>query len=73
MKITELFQRIFSRIPIYFKQLLSSFKKNGILNTFKRVFKKVWRFVITGGDGSKLMRISYGEWMENVESKYLNE
>ncbi len=73
MKITELFQRIVSRIPIYFKQLFTSFKKNGILNTFKRVFKKVWRFVRTGGDGSRLMRISYGEWMENVEGKYLND
>ena len=73
MKIIELFQRIVSRIPIYFKQLITSFKKHGILNTFKRILKKIWRFVITGGDGSKLMRISYGEWMENVESEYLNE
>jgi hypothetical protein len=73
MKITELFQRIVSRIPIYYKQLLASFKKNGVLDTFKRVLKKIWRFLIAGGDGSKLMRISYGEWMENVESKYLNE
>jgi len=73
MRIIELIQRIVSRIPVYFKQLTTSFKKNGILATCKRVFKKVWRFIITGGDGSKLLRVSYEEWMENVESKYLNE
>ena len=73
MNLIEIFQRIVQRLPIYFKQLVSSFRKNGILNTLKRVLKKIFRFIVTGGDGSKLMRISYGEWMRNVESKYLNE
>lgn len=73
MKLIETFQRIVQRLPIYFKQLFASFRKNGFLNTIKRVVKKLFRFIVTGGDGSKLMRISYGEWMSNVESEYLND
>lgn len=73
MKLKEIFQRVIQRTPIYFKQLSSSIRKNGLLVTVKRIFKKIFRFVITGGDGSKLMRISYGEWRSNIEEKYLNE
>ena len=73
MKLIEIFQRVIQRLPIYFNQLFSSFRKNGFFNTLKRIFKKIFRFIVTGGDGSKLMRISYGEWMRNVESVYLNE
>ncbi|HPQ79275.1 MAG TPA: glycosyltransferase, partial [Candidatus Dojkabacteria bacterium] len=73
MKLFELFQRVIQRIPIYFKQLVTSLKKNGPFITLKRIFKKIYTFVITGGDSSKLMRVSYGEWMSNIEGKYLNE
>lgn len=72
MKTFEIFQRVVSRMPVYLRQLVNSFRKNGILNTFRKIFKKIFRFVVTGGDGSKLMRLAYDEWMENVEGMYLN-
>lgn len=72
MKTFEIFQRVVGRMPVYLRQLVNSFKKNGILNTFKKIFKKIFRFVVAGGDGSKLMRLAYDEWMENVEGMYLN-
>ena len=56
MKTFEIFQRVVSRMPVYLRQLVNSFRKNGILNTFRKIFKKIFRFVVTGGDGSKLMR-----------------
>ncbi|HNW23747.1 MAG TPA: glycosyltransferase, partial [Candidatus Dojkabacteria bacterium] len=73
MKLIDIFQRVFNRLPIYLVQFKSLVKKKGIFFTLKKIFKKIFRFVVTGGDGSKLMRIQYGEWMSNIESKYLNE
>jgi len=73
MKIVELFKRVFARLPIYITQFKNLLKKDGFIHTFKKVFKKIYRFVITGGDGSKLMRVSYGEWRNNIEAKYLND
>ena len=73
MKIIETIQRVFKRLPIYFVQFKTLVRKRGILFTLKKTFKKIFRYILSGGDGSKLMRIQYGEWMSNVEAKYLNE
>lgn len=73
MNILELPKRIFNRLPLYFSQFKNSLKKEGFFKTLKRIFKKTYRFIITGGDTSKLNRVTYRDWMENVEGKYLNE
>ena len=73
MKFIDIFQRVFKRLPIYFVQFKTLVRKRGILFTLKKTFKKIFRYILSGGDGSKLMRIQYGEWMSNVEAKYLNE
>jgi len=65
--------RVSKRVPLYLYQFRTLVKKIGIFKTLKRVCKKTYRFVISGGDCSRLMRVSYGDWMKNVESKYLNE
>lgn len=72
MKIIDIFQRVFNRLPVYMVQFKTLVRKQGLLFTFKKVFKKVFRFVLSGGKASRLMDITYGEWMSNVEGKYLN-
>ena len=73
MNLIELLQRVVGRFPIYFVQLKTLIRKEGILNTSKKVFKKVFRFVLSGGKGSRLMALTYGDWMKNIEGRYLNE
>ncbi|KKP44653.1 MAG: family 2 glycosyl transferase [candidate division WS6 bacterium GW2011_GWF1_33_233] len=73
MKIIDIFQRVFNRLPVYMVQFKTLVRKQGLLFTLKKVFKKIFRFVLSGGNSSKLMEIQYGEWMSNIESKYLNE
>ena len=73
MNVFELCKRIVKRLPIYFSQFITLLRKEGVIETFKRVYKKVVRFVKSRGDSSRLLNISYGEWMMNVEGKYLNE
>jgi len=73
MRIFEIIGRVFKRVPLYLHQFRTLVKKIGIVKTLKRVCKKTYRFIISGGDCSRLMRVSYGDWMKNVESKYLNE
>jgi len=73
MNILELPKRIFNRLPLYFSQFKNSLKKEGFFKTLKRIFKKTYRFIITGGDTSKLNRVTYRDWMKNIESTYLNE
>jgi len=71
MNLIELLQRVVGRFPIYFVQLKTLIRKEGILNTSKKVFKKVFRFVLSGGKGSRLMALTYGDWMKNIEGRYL--
>jgi O-antigen biosynthesis protein len=73
MKVFEIIKRIFNRIPIYRQQFRTVLKKEGFWKTIKRILKKAYRFVISGGDCSRLMRLQYSDWMEKVEGKYLNE
>lgn len=73
MNIKELSQRVLGRLPIYSTQLKTLVRKEGVLNTSKKVFKKVYRFAKSGGKASRLMDITYGDWMRNIESKYFNE
>jgi GT2 family glycosyltransferase len=72
MNIFELIKSTCNRIPIYRQQFVTVTKKHGLLNALYRVFRKVFKFVISGGNISKLRKIQYVEWMENIESKYLN-
>lgn len=72
MKVIDIFQRVVNRLPIYFTQFKTLVKKQGLFFTLKKVFKKIYRFVVSGGKASKLLDLTYGEWMSNVESKYLN-
>lgn len=73
MDLIDTCKRVIKRTPIYFTQFKTLLRKEGVVNTFERGFKKVYRFVRSGGDSSKLLDISYPSWIENVESKYLNE
>jgi len=73
MKIIDIFQRVLRRLPIYIIQFKTLVRKQGLLFTLKKIFKKIYRFVLSGGKASRLMDITYGEWMSNIESKYLNE
>jgi GT2 family glycosyltransferase len=73
MKTFNLVKRIFERIPIYKQQFKTVLRKEGLWQTILRVVKKAYRFVISGGDCSRLMKLQYVEWMEKVESKYLDD
>ncbi|MFA7683152.1 MAG: glycosyltransferase, partial [Candidatus Dojkabacteria bacterium] len=73
MKLFEATERIIKRVPLYFQQFRTLIKKVGVLEALKKACKKACRFIVTGGDSSKLMRVSYKEWIENIESEYLNE
>lgn len=73
MNILELPKRIFNRLPLYFSQFKTLLKKDGVCNTFKKVFKKLFRFLVSGGDGGKMNRMLYRDWMKSIESTYLND
>ena len=73
MDLIDTCKRVIKRTPIYFTQFKTLLRKDGVVNTFERGFKKMLRFVRSRGDSRKLLDISYPSWIENVESKYLNE
>ncbi len=73
MDLIDTCKRVIKRTPIYFTQFKTLLRKDGVVNTFDRGFKKMLRFVRSRGDSSKLLDISYPSWIKNVESKYLNE
>jgi len=73
MDLIDTCKRVIKRTPIYFTQFKTLLRKEGVVNTFERGFKKMLRFVRSGGDSRKLLDISYPSWIKNVESKYLNE
>ena len=73
MKGPEIIKRILDRIPLYFQQFKTLLKKEGLVVTCKRMFRKMYRFVVSGGDVSRLRRVQYIEWMDEVEVKYLNK
>ena len=73
MDLIDTSKRVIKRTPIYFTQFKTLLRKDGVVNTFKKGFKKMLRFVRSRGDSSKLLDISYPSWIKNVESKYLNE
>ncbi len=73
MDLIVICKRVIKRTPIYFTQFRTLLKKEGVVATFERGFKKIYRFVKSGGDSSRLLDISYPSWIKNVESKYLNE
>jgi GT2 family glycosyltransferase len=72
MNAIEIIKKILDRIPLYFKQLTTLLRKKGVGFTLKKLFRKVYRFVVSGGDVSRLRRVQYIEWMDEVELKYLN-
>jgi len=72
MNEVELIKRILARIPLYFKQLTTLLRREGVVFTLKKLFRKIYRFVVSGGDVSKLRRVQYIEWMDEVESRYLD-
>ncbi len=73
MDLIDTSKRVIKRTPIYFTQFKTLLRKDGVVNTFDRGFKKMYRFVRSRGDSRKLLDISYPSWIKNVESKYLNE
>ena len=73
MDLIDTSKRVIKRTPIYFTQFKTLLRKDGVIATLKRGFKKMYRFVRSGGDSSRLLNISYPNWIKNVESKYLNE
>ena len=73
MDLIDTSKRVIERTPIYFTQFKTLLRKDGVVNTFERGFKKMYRLVRSGGDSSRLLNISYPSWIKNVESKYLNE
>ena len=73
MKGPEIIKRILDRIPLYFQQFKTLLRKEGLWVTCKRMFRKIYRFVVSGGDVSRLRRVQYIEWMDEVEVKYLNK
>ena len=73
MKLFDIIERVFKRIPIYKQQFKTLVKKEGLKSTLLKIWKKLWRFILSGGESSKLMKLQYAEWMQNVEAKYLNE
>ncbi|HRY22552.1 MAG TPA: glycosyltransferase [Candidatus Dojkabacteria bacterium] len=72
MRVFETIKRVLDRIPLYFQQFQTLLRKEGLGTTLKRMFRKVYRFVVSGGDVSRLRKVQYVEWMENVEAQYLN-
>jgi len=73
MRALETIKRILDRIPLYFQQFKTLLRKEGLVATCKRMFRKIYRFVVSKGDVSKLREVQYTEWMDEVEGKYLNE
>lgn len=73
MDLIDTSKRVIKRTPIYFTQFKTLLRKEGVIATFEKGFKKMYRFVRSGGDSSRLLNISYPSWIKNVESKYLNE
>ena len=73
MDLIDTSKRVIKRTPIYFTQFKTLLRKDGVIATFEKGFKKMYRFVKSGGDSSRLLNISYPNWIKNVESKYLNE
>lgn len=73
MDLIDTSKRVIKRTPIYFTQFKTLLRKEGVAATLKRGFIKMYRFVRSGGDSSRLLNISYPNWIKNVESKYLNE
>jgi hypothetical protein len=67
MKGPEIIKRILDRIPLYFQQFKTLLKKEGLVVTCKRMFRKIYRFVVSGGDVSRLRRVQYIEWMDEIE------
>ena len=72
MNLVDIFLRVIRRSPIYFSQFKNLVRKKGLVPTLKRAIKKIYVSVVSRGDSSKRMRISYREWMADIESKYLN-
>ena len=73
MRVLETIKRILDRIPLYSQQFKTLLRKEGLVATCKRMFRKIYRFVVSKGDVSKLREVQYTEWMDEVEGKYLNE
>ncbi len=73
MKLFIIIIRILKRMPLYIQQFKTVLRKEGLWETVVRIFKKAYRFIVSGGDCSRLRKPQYVEWMEKVESRYLNE
>ena len=72
MNIVDFFKRFLKRLPIYSAQVKHILKKEGVFSLLSKSFKKVSRFLFSRGEIGRLNTILYREWMENVESEYLN-
>jgi O-antigen biosynthesis protein len=63
---------VIHRIPVWVSQAKTILFREGPLNLFKRGFRKLYRFVFFRGDPHRMHRFNYGDWMKNIEARYLN-
>ncbi len=66
------FKRLKSRVPIWFAQIKTVIAREGIFGLVGKVYTKVYRYIFFSGDPHRIHKAQYGDWMKNVESKYLN-
>lgn len=66
-------RRLKARLPVWFAQGRTIARREGYIGLIKRSARKISRFAVYGGDPSRFHRLYYGDWMKNIESRYLNE
>lgn len=74
MKITEYgIARLRARFPMWITQAKTVIEREGIIGFILRGSKKAYRTLRYSSDPHTFHRVHYGDWMKNIESRYLNE
>jgi glycosyltransferase involved in cell wall biosynthesis len=69
----NLISRVKERIPIYKEDFSKNIKEYGFLKAILLFIKRIFHFFRNRMNPSAVRDMQYVEWMENIESKYLNK
>lgn len=65
--------RVVSRIPVWMSQAETLLFREGPVKLTKRGGRKLYRYLFYHGDPHRMHRFNYGDWMKNIEDRYLNK
>jgi hypothetical protein len=66
-------KQIISRIPTWARQGKTILFREGPVGLIRRGWRKMYRFLLYSGDPHRMHRFNYGDWMKNIEARYLND